>query len=100
MAQQYGLMMDTPYIQELIARGMEQGIAKGREQGRELAFLEARVQAMLELLRAHIDLPEYDAIAIQHILQKGHINLSEGFRKAATVNNLQEFRTWLDSQQA
>lgn len=96
MAQQYGLMMDTPYIQELISLGREQGI----QQGRELAFLEARVQAMLELLRAHIDLPEYDAIAIQHILQKGHINLSEGFRKAATVNNLQEFRTWLDSQQA
>lgn len=101
MAQHYGLMMDTPYIQHLISLGVDKGVEQGIAQGRNAAEQEIRYELRDNIL--DLSGNRFEQVNFTMLSKK-----LEGFdismllrilKQAAISENLTSFLAWLELQQ-
>lgn len=89
MAQDYGLLMDTPFVQKLRREGIEQGMQQGTE-----ATLRKNTANILNLRF------NPSPVTLQPIVEKLEQlhgdTLERVFSQAVTTNTLAEFRAWLE----
>lgn len=105
MAVEYGLLMDTPYVQEILQRGQKLGWQEGMEQGRQEGMEQGLNQARADMVKTIFKISQHRFALTARQLQavKAQVAcldptlLTEAVTQAATCQDLEAFIYWLEN---